>query len=59
MENRFSNKEVFELLRNVAAAYQVKDLNSFQIRAYDLAADGVENATSDVKTLWENGKSVV
>jgi len=56
MENKFTNEEIAELLRNVSAAYQVKGLNYFQIRAYDAAADAIENTTLDVKTLWETGK---
>ncbi len=56
METKFTNKEIAELLRDVYAAYQIKGANPFQIRAYELAADGVEHATSDVKDLWEEGK---
>jgi len=56
MENKFTNREIAELLRNVSAAYQVQGLNYFQIRAYDSAADAIENATSDLKTLWEQGQ---
>ncbi|HEX7456060.1 MAG TPA: DNA polymerase/3'-5' exonuclease PolX [Candidatus Nanoarchaeia archaeon] len=55
MEKKFSNKDVAQLLRNVSAAYQVKGASSFQIRAYDLAADAVEHASSDVRALWETG----
>lgn len=51
----YSNKQLSELLRNVAAVYQIKNKNSFQIRAYDLAADSIEHSTSDIKTLWEEG----
>jgi DNA polymerase (family 10) len=56
MKNKFSNKEVAELLRNVSAAYQVKGANLFQIRAYDSAADSIEHATSELKDLWEAGQ---
>ncbi len=52
----FSNKQISELLRNVAAVYQIKDKNQFQIRAYDLVADSIEHSPSDVKTLWEEGQ---
>lgn len=52
----FSNKQISELLRNVAAVYQIKNKNQFQIRAYDLAADSIEHSPSDVKTLWEEGQ---
>ncbi|OGY24003.1 MAG: hypothetical protein A2172_04015 [Candidatus Woykebacteria bacterium RBG_13_40_15] len=56
MEKKFSNKDIAQLLRNVSAAYQVKGgANSFQIRAYDLAADAVEHASSDARALWETG----
>src|SRR3990172_12684437 len=52
----FSNKQISELLRNVAAVYKIKNKNQFQIRAYDLAADSIENSPSDIKTLWETGE---
>jgi DNA polymerase (family 10) len=56
MEKKFSNKEVATLLRNVSAAHQVKGrANFFQIRAYDLAADAIEHASSDIRALWETG----
>src|SRR3990167_2416363 len=52
----FSNKELADLLRNVAAVYQIKNKNQFQIRAYETAADSIENSPSDIKTLWETGE---
>ncbi len=56
MGKKFSNKEVATLLRNVSAAYQVKGgANSFQIRAYDIASDAIEHASSDIRALWETG----
>lgn len=56
MEKKFTNKEVAQLLRNVSAAYQVKSANLFQIRAYEAAADSIENTTSEAKDLWEAGQ---
>ncbi len=56
MKKKFSNKDIAILLRDVSAAHQVKGENYFQIRAYDLAADAIENAGSDVRTLWEAGE---
>lgn len=52
----FSNKQLADLLRNISAVYQLKKMNQFQIRAYDLSADSIEHSTSDVKTLWEEGQ---
>lgn len=53
-----TNLEIAELLRNVASAYQYKDLNKykFQIIAYNRAADSIEHATSELKDLWDDGK---
>lgn len=52
------NSEIAELLRDVAAAYQLKDQNKykFQIIAYQRAADAVEHATSELKDLWDDKK---
>lgn len=52
-----SNQHVAELLRDVAAAYQIKKTgNVFEIRAYENAADNIEHSTSEIKDLWEEGK---
>lgn len=53
-----TNLEIAELLRNVAASYQLKDDTKykFQIIAYERAADAVEHATSELKDLWNDGK---
>lgn len=52
--------EIAELLRAVAAAFQLKEKPSpndrFRIIAYQRAADSVEHATSEIKDLWEEGK---
>ncbi|MCX6705137.1 MAG: hypothetical protein NT162_02255 [Candidatus Woesebacteria bacterium] len=53
-----TNLQIAELLRDVAAAYQLKDQNKyrFQIIAYERAADAVEHASSELKDLWDDGK---
>lgn len=53
-----TNLQIAELLRDVAAAYQLKDSKKykFQIIAYERAADAVEHATSELKDLWDDGK---
>jgi DNA polymerase (family 10) len=53
-----TNSEIAELLRDVAAAYQLKDdkKNKFKIIAYQRAADAVEHASSELKDLWDDGK---
>jgi DNA polymerase (family 10) len=53
-----TNLEIAELLRDVAAAYQLKDQYKykFQIIAYERAADATEHATSEFKDLWDDGK---
>lgn len=53
-----TNVDLAELLRDVAAAYQLKDEKKerFKIIAYQRAADAVEHASSELKDLWDDGK---
>lgn len=53
-----NNIEIAELLRAVAAAYEIKDQkkNRFKIIAYDRAADAVEHLSSEAKDLWDDHK---
>lgn len=53
-----TNLQIAELLRNVAATYQLKDKlkYKFQIIAYERAADAVEHETSELKDIWDDGK---
>lgn len=53
---KLSNFAIARMLREIAAAYEVKGENRFKTRAYDTAADSVEHATSEVKDLWEEGR---
>lgn len=54
--SKLSNFYIAKILREIAAAYEVKGEDRFRIRAYDTAADSVEHATSEVKDLWEEGR---
>jgi len=58
MHKGMTNLEIAELLRAVAAAYEIenKDKNKFRIIAYDKAADAVEHASSELKDLWDENK---
>lgn len=53
-----NNKEIAELLRDVAASYTIKaeDKYRFQIIAYQRAADSIENSTSEVNDLYKERK---
>lgn len=48
-----TNNEIATLLRNIAAAYTIKDENKyrFQIIAYQKSADAIESSTSEVSDL--------
>ncbi|MCX8009040.1 MAG: DNA polymerase/3'-5' exonuclease PolX [Patescibacteria group bacterium] len=50
-----TNKELSQLLRNIAAAYTILGENRFKIIAYDKAAESIEHLTSEVKELWREG----
>ena len=54
----FTNLEIAELLRDVAASYQLQGEknNRFKIIAYERAADAIEHASSELKDLWDEGK---
>lgn len=53
-----NNLEIAELLRAIAASYQLKDAdrNKFRIIAYQRAADAVEHSSSELKDLWDDNK---
>ncbi|MBI2196577.1 PHP domain-containing protein [Candidatus Daviesbacteria bacterium] len=52
-----SNAKVAKILRNVAAAYSLKKIgNIFQIRAYENAADSIEQSNAEVLDLWQEGR---
>ncbi len=53
---KLSNPYIAKMLREVAAAYEVRGEDYFRVRAYDNAADSIEHATSEVKDLWESGQ---
>lgn len=53
-----TNTEVSKILKNVAAAYGIKDANKyrFQIIAYEKAADSLEHSPTELKELYKEGK---
>jgi len=53
-----SNQEIARLLRNVAAAYTIKDERKFhfQIVAYQNAAEIINGLTKEVKDFYKEGK---
>ncbi len=51
-----SNKQIAVLLRQVAAALEVKGKSLFRIRAYERAAAAIEQAGVEVKDLLNEGK---
>ncbi len=52
-----SNAKIAKIFRNVAASLTIKKIgNIFQIRAYENAADSVEQSTAEVHDLWQERK---
>src|SRR5437868_3259975 len=60
LDSTMTNAQIAKLLRDVAAAYKIKDEKKFrfQIIAYERAADAIESSTSEIKDLFENGKLI-
>jgi DNA polymerase (family 10) len=55
-QTEFTNLQIAELLRRVAAAYLITGENRFTIMAYERAADSIEHLTSETKDYWHEGK---
>lgn len=55
-EDKYSNKSVTELLRNIAAAHTLKGDNRFRIIAYEKAADAIEHLSREIEDIWKEGK---
>ena len=51
-----TNLQIAELLRRVAAAYEILGENRFRIIAYNRAADSIEHLTGEVKQYWNEKK---
>src|SRR2546423_5744674 len=53
-----TNEQIGKLLRNIAAAYSIKSESKFrfQIIAYNRAADVIENMTTQIKDLYQEGR---
>jgi len=53
-----TNKEIAQLLRNVAASYQIKNEAKFrfQLLAYQNAAEAIDGLTTQVSDLYKEGK---
>ncbi len=51
-----TNAEIAKTLRRVAAVFEIMDDDFFRTRAYQNAANAVENLTISVRDLWEQGK---
>ena len=53
---KYSNKEVVQILKEVLAGMEVKGFSFFRIRAYQNAIAVLENLTSSIYDIWQNGK---
>jgi DNA polymerase (family 10) len=53
---KMTNIEIAELLRRVAAAYEILGENRFRIIAYERAADSIEHLTGELKDYWREKK---
>ena len=49
--NGVKNLEVAKIFKDIASILEIKDENPFRIRAYERAAQTIENLTSDLEEL--------
>ena len=55
-EKRISNQEIVAELKEVLAAMEVKNVNRFRIRAYQNAVAVLDNLTTSIQDIWEEGR---
>ena len=51
-----NNRQISNLLKAVAAAYEINGESRFRIVAYENAAAAVESSSSEIKDLWDDGQ---
>lgn len=56
MPIKYTNKEIIEILKEVLAAMEVKDVNKFRIRAYQNVISSIESLTKSVQDLWKENR---
>lgn len=54
--SKFSNREISQLLKRVAAAYQIRQADFFRIRAYQNAAASIDTLNTSLYSLWQENK---
>lgn len=52
----FTNREVAQLLKRVAAAYQIRGADFFRIRAYQNAAASIDTLNLSLYSLWQQDR---
>lgn len=51
-----TNRQIAQLLRQMAAAYEILGENRFRVIAYERAADGIEHLAGEAKDYWDEDK---
>ena len=54
--HRLTNQQIVALLKEVLAAMEVKNVNRFRIRAYQNAIAVLDNLTTSIQDIWEEGR---
>lgn len=50
------NRQLAQILRNIAAVYEIIGKSFFEVAAYKRAADSVEQSTSNLRQLWKENQ---
>jgi DNA polymerase (family 10) len=48
-----TNQEISQLLKEVSAAYEIKDENRFRISAYQNASASIEHLSAELRDVWQ------
>ncbi len=55
-QHNFTNAQVADQLRHMAAAYEVEGADFFRVRAYQNAAESIDHLGANLSDLWEQNR---
>jgi len=55
----YTNEDLYQLLNKIAIAYEIKNKSFFQIKAYQNAAENIQNHPQNIYSMWKKDPSSV
>lgn len=55
----YTNEDIYQLLNKIAIAYEIKNKSFFQIKAYQNAAENIQNYPQNIYSVWKKDPSSI